>query len=180
MCSSDLDWLREVRRPGRLFGLGVSMGASILLQSLTEEPRFCAVVAESPFASFREIAYDRMGQPFGAGPWLGRLFLRPVVESGILYARFKYGVDLERASPEEALRRVRTPVLLIHGVRDRNIPVRHSRRIMEHGFGNVSLWEAPEADHARVLGSRPQEYERRVTEWFGSFATPCEPAGSSG
>ena len=48
------------------------MGAAQLLQSLDTHPHFCAVAAESPFANFREIAYDRMGQPFHLGPWVGR------------------------------------------------------------------------------------------------------------
>jgi uncharacterized protein len=75
-----LDWLEGNDHPKCIFGLGESMGAALLLQSLQSETRFCAVAAESPFANFREIAYTRVGQFFHTGPWLGRTVLRPVIE----------------------------------------------------------------------------------------------------
>jgi predicted alpha/beta-fold hydrolase len=51
------DWLAMQQHPKCVFGMGESMGAAILLQSVRKESRFCAVVAESSFASFRQIAY---------------------------------------------------------------------------------------------------------------------------
>ena len=52
-----------------------------------------AVVAECPFASFREASYDRLAERLDAGAWLGRTLLRPAVDTGFLYTRWKYGVD---------------------------------------------------------------------------------------
>jgi pimeloyl-ACP methyl ester carboxylesterase len=66
-----VDSLEARDHPRCIFGLGESMGAAQLLQSLGSGVHFCAVAAESSFANFREIAYDRMGQPFGIGPWFG-------------------------------------------------------------------------------------------------------------
>src|SRR5437773_11429659 len=63
-----VSWLEENQRPRCVFGFGESMGAGQILQSLTKEPRFCAVVAESPFESFREVSYARFGRPFHTGP----------------------------------------------------------------------------------------------------------------
>jgi predicted acyl esterase len=53
-------WLAAQKHPRCIFGMGESMGAAILLQSVREETRFCAVIAESSFASFRQIAYVRV------------------------------------------------------------------------------------------------------------------------
>lgn len=61
------DFLVAQSHPRCIFGFGESMGAAELLQSLAIEPQFCAVAAESSFSNFREIAYDRMGQPFHLG-----------------------------------------------------------------------------------------------------------------
>jgi uncharacterized protein len=90
-----LDWLREHQHPVCIFGFGESMGAALLLGSLSSETGFCAVAAESPFSTLREVAYDRVGQFFRLGPWLGRSVFRPVVEVAFQYARWKYGLDLE-------------------------------------------------------------------------------------
>ena len=46
-----------------------------------------------------------------------------------LRARWKYGLDMQQVSAEEALPKTHIPILLIHGQVDGNIPVRHSRRI---------------------------------------------------
>src|SRR5438874_865186 len=52
-----LDWLERAEQPSCIYGLGESMGAAILLDSLSDETRFCAVTAESAFARFRLVAY---------------------------------------------------------------------------------------------------------------------------
>jgi hypothetical protein len=160
-----VDFLSAEVHPECVYGMGESMGAAMLLQSLPRESRFCAVVAESPFATFREIAYDRMGQPFHLGPWVGRSVLRPVVEIAFLRAHWKYGLRMGEISPEDAVAKSHVPVLLIHGQIDGNIPVRHSRAIHAMAPRTV-LWEVPGADHCGALSSARHEFESRVLAWF--------------
>jgi pimeloyl-ACP methyl ester carboxylesterase len=161
-----LDFLQAQFHPRCIFALGESMGASQLLQSLDTHPNFCAIVAaESPFANFREIAYDRMGQPFHLGPWVGRTILRPLVEVAFLRARLKYHLNMEKISPEDSAATNRIPLLLIHGQIDSNIPVRHSQ-IVHARNPNVQLWEVPAADHCGAISTTPQEFEHRLLIWF--------------
>lgn len=157
--------LQTKEKPHCIYGMGESMGAAQLLQSLQASAPFCAVVAESPFANFREIAYDRMGQPFHLGPWVGRTLLRPLVEIAFLRARWKYGLVMEQVSPEDAVVGTRVPVLLIHGQTDSNIPVRHSRLI--HALApQTVLWEVPGADHCGAIAAAPAEFQNRLLAWF--------------
>jgi uncharacterized protein len=169
------DFLSKQDHPRCIFGLGESMGAAQLLQSLDAGTHFCAVVAESSFSNFHEIAYDRMGQPFhlgdSVGPWFGRTLLRPLVEAAFLRALWKFDLKLYRVSPEEAVAATRVPVLLVHGQIDSNIPVRHSRRIHARNLKSV-LWEVPNADHCGAISVAPQEFERRVLAWFGDHSQP--------
>jgi alpha-beta hydrolase superfamily lysophospholipase len=159
-----LSWLQSYEHPDCIYGFAESMGAAGLLQSLHQEP-FCAVVAESPFSSFREVAYDRVAQFFRTGPWLGRTILRPVVDFAFIYAKWKYKLDFEQVSPENSVAVAKVPVLLIHGQLDRNIPVRHSRRIAARN-SSIVLWEVPGADHCGAIGIALAEFERRVITWF--------------
>jgi hypothetical protein len=69
------------------YGLGESMGAAVLLQALHGEPRLCAVAVESPYASFREVALDRLVQKFAASSLAARMLLTPLVAEAFLYAR---------------------------------------------------------------------------------------------
>ncbi len=172
------DWLQLSQRQNCIYGFGESMGAAQLLQSLGTEPRFCAVAAESPFASFREIAYDRVGQFFHTGPWLGRTLLRPMVEAAFVYARWKYELNFEEVSPKETVAATCVPVMLIHGRNDSNIPVRHSRLIAAAKPG-VPLWEVPQADHCGAISVAPQELERRLLEWFAAHSL-SKPATTRG
>jgi dipeptidyl aminopeptidase/acylaminoacyl peptidase len=163
------DWLTARVHPRCLFGLGESMGAAILLQSLVAEPRFCAVVAESPFSNFRRAAYDRPARFLGGhGLWVGRTLLRPVFEVGFEYARLRYGLPLADASPVEAVARSRTPVLLIHGLADLNMRPYHSRRISDARPDHhaIELWEVPGAGHCGAWSTVPKEFETRVLNWF--------------
>ena len=173
-------WLQTNVHPECIYGLGESMGAAQLLQSLGSDPIFCAVVAESSFSDLREVGFDRAGQFFHTGPWLGRTLLRPVIEIAFIYSRWKYGLDLERVSPMAAVAVAKTPVLLIHGQIDSNIPVRHSRQI-KAAAPVVVLWEVPAADHCGAISVAPEEFERRVLDWFANHSpSPVSPRAPRG
>lgn len=161
-----VDWLYGNQHPDCVFGMGESLGAALVLESLRTQPRFCAVVAESPFATFREVAFDRVGEKFDAGPWLGRTLLRPVVEAGLLYTRARYGVDLALANPTDAVASTHVPVLLIHGMADRNIPPQNSEEIHARNPSSMVLWEVPRAGHCGAVNAAPEEFNRRVLRWF--------------
>jgi uncharacterized protein len=162
------DWLAQQVHPRCLFGLGESMGAAILLQSLAAEPRFCAVAAESPFSDFRAAAYDQTARFAGAGPWLGQTLFRPAIEIGLFYARMRYGITLADASPREAVGQTQTPVLLIHGLADVNLRPYQSRRILEArpGHDAIDLWEVPGAAHCQARSKDPEQFDRRVLALF--------------
>jgi uncharacterized protein len=161
-------WLQTETHPRCIYGMGESMGAAILLQAAAKESRFCAIVAESPFASFRQIAFVRVGQFFHTGPWLGRVALRPAVELAFLYGRMTRGIDLTKASPEAAVRVSRVPILLIHGLVDDNIPYQQSESIHAHNPVGTTLWKVPNAGHCGAVSADPQQFNARVLGWFAS------------
>jgi len=193
-------WLENRVQPGVcVFGVGTSMGAAILLESLPRIEQedaarsapppacpectqtlqvwegnalfthFCAAVAEAPFASFREIAYDRIGQPFHLGPWVGKTIGRPIIELGMVYSRWRYGVDLEQASPMEAVTHTHIPVLLIAGLEDKNIPAYHSRMIHARDPQTL-LWEPRGVGHGDAISVVPEEYDKRMLGLFAQSA----------
>jgi len=165
-----VNWNETNQHPRCMFGLGESMGAAQLLQSLSREPRFCAVVAESPFASFREVAYTRFGREFHTGPWLGRTFFHPTVNLGFLYVRLRYGLNMEAAAPEQSVRATKTPILLIHGLNDRNIPPYHSDLIEAENPDAIVVWKVPGAFHTGAHYAAPQQFEAKVLQWFSSHS----------
>jgi hypothetical protein len=161
------NWLVMQQHAKCIFGMGESMGAAIVLQAAQTTP-FCAVVAESSFASFHQIAYVRVGQFFHTGEWLGRIVLRPAVETAFLYGRLTRGVNLADASPERSVVGGQMPILLIHGLADDNIPPQQSERIRAHNPAEIVLWEVPNAGHCGAVNAAGQEFDTRVLGWFTS------------
>lgn len=156
------DWARSQHSgaaSGRVFAIGASLGAAIVLQAIPQAG-FAAVVAESPFVCFPDIAAYRT---FG---------LRPLASTAMLYASLRHGLALEDACPLHALAedRTGTPVLLIHGVDDVNIPVEHSRQLTAVDSARIVLWEVPGAGHVQVLGRTFPAYSQRVITFFAGHS----------
>ena len=160
-------WLVSQTKAERLYGYGHSMGAAILLQTIEQVSPFRAVVTECPFVTFRDIAYDRVGGLLRLGPGVSRVVLFPLVEAALLYGRVRWSVDLQDASPARAIRATSVPVLLIHGDRDYNIPVTHSRVLATLNPRVVEYWEVPGAGHVGVRAAAGEEnYRQRLLDWY--------------
>jgi uncharacterized protein len=164
------NWLETWQHPTCTFGMGESMGAAIVIQAVKTTP-FCAVVAESPFATFRQISFIRVGQIFRSGEWLGQYALRPSVELAFLYARLTRGVNLTAASPEQSVQGSRVPILLIHGLADNNIPPRQSEMIHAHNPADITLWEVPNAGHCGAVSVAGEDFDNRVLGWFAGHSS---------
>jgi dipeptidyl aminopeptidase/acylaminoacyl peptidase len=91
-----------------------------------------------------------------------------------------YGVDFSLVSPVNALKRVQSPVLLIHGGEDSTVPVDEAFQLSDVFQNPASrLWIVPEAEHTDAYLSRPKEYVSRLLSFFGNvFAagTVASPA----
>ena len=105
-----------------------------------------------------------MGQPFDAGPWLGRTFLRPLVEIALLRARWKYGLNMDEFR-RKIPHRNRCPGIADSRAAEDNIPVRHSRMIHARN-PNTQLWEVPGADHCGAISTAPEQFESKLLAWF--------------
>jgi dipeptidyl aminopeptidase/acylaminoacyl peptidase len=158
------DWLLANQPARHLYGFGASMGAAILLEALPLEPRFRAIVAESSFATFEEISYDRLNQV----STIPRIALWPEVRLGFLYVHLRYRVDLRQASPANAIRSTHVPILLIHGTEDVNIPLRHSQELHALNPAATQLWIVRGAGHVQALSKDPALYSQTVVSWFVS------------
>ncbi len=167
------DWLQQ-RATGCVYLFGESMGAAIALQASAVTPHLCAIAVESPYSTFREVAYDRFSRHSGLGLWFARTIARPTLEFALIYARTRYHVDLTQSDPTYAIAHSRVPTLLIHGTADRNIPLRHSLALMQAGGSHSELWVVQDADHGGAVNIDHAAFERRILDWFGSHQKPVE------
>jgi pimeloyl-ACP methyl ester carboxylesterase len=162
-----LVWLAWLRQAGvrEVSAFGQSMGAAVALLSLARGAAWSHVVAEAGFTRFSRVAADKIAARARI-PWAG-WFMWPVAQAGMIYARLRYGVNLWRSKPVDAVGTACVPVLLIHGARDASIRARHSRALHAAAPGS-QYWEIPEAAHTDAVVVARDEYRRRLAEFLNA------------
>lgn len=134
----------------RIVVFGQSLGAATAIYYTAHskhKDRIRALVAESAFASHRDIAREKL-----AGFWLTWPFQWiPLLTMSDAY------------SPLAAIGQIYPiPILLIHGEKDAIIPVAHSARLYAAAREPKELWRVPGAGHIGALRS-PDMRERFVS-----------------
>jgi fermentation-respiration switch protein FrsA (DUF1100 family) len=164
-------WVRQ-RDPGCTYLLGESMGAAIGLQATEVTPDLCAVAVESPYARFREVTYERLGEATGTGAKFWKTLGRPAIEVAILYTRLRYGIYLPDAAPQTAVEHSHVPTLLIAGTKDQQIPMHHAEELERSCESHCTLWIVPGADHGGASAVEPTVFRENVVGWFRQHDKP--------
>ncbi|MBI4568708.1 MAG: alpha/beta fold hydrolase [Planctomycetes bacterium] len=146
--------------PGRVFGLGFSMGASALLMAAAERPDlFRAIACDCPFGDLSAMARARVS---GLPEWCRPLFLEALEPAARLYL----GGPVSSVSPRREAEGLTTPLLLIHGDADSVIPCEETLRIHAAAPKGAGLMVVHGAGHAGSHAQNALEYERRVLDHF--------------
>lgn len=151
-----LDWL--VQQPGvdprRIGALGFSMGGYMTAEVAAGDERIAAVVLEAAPADYAEYLrwhHQRWG-------WLSEW-----------PAEFKLrhsGMSLQM-TPLQAMSHMKPrPLLVIAGTADRTVPAFMVHRIFSAAQEPKQWWEIPGAGHGHYAAIAPQEYERRLVDFF--------------
>jgi uncharacterized protein len=149
--------------------LGISMGGAAALLATAREPAIGAVVADSAFATLHEVA---------AGG-LRALYRLPPFPFAPLIVRFGEALTGHRIAanrPVDAVAAIAPrPLLLIHGVQDRLIPLSNAQALYAAASAPRELWVVPDVGHASAHHQMPDEYLARVDTFFGRALAPASP-----
>jgi uncharacterized protein len=161
-------WANWMKRAGcrNLYGLGESLGASILIEAAAVQPVFAAIVAECPYADLRETAEYRVRQMLRIPAFVAFPAAKIAVSSGMLYASWVYGLNFRQVLPIRSIAHAVSPILLIHGLKDFRTPPSNSVRLASANPLDP-LWLVPNALQTGAAAAEPEEFRRRVLGWFG-------------
>jgi hypothetical protein len=143
--------------PGRIGGIGFSVGGELMLQAAAQSDGLAAVVSDG--AGTRSLAEDLDDIP-SPGKWIGFPFLAVKTGAVALFSNTAPPPELTELVPRIAP----TPLLLIwapnSGGEDMN-PTYYRLAGQPK-----AIWAIPEAGHIQGIAARPKEYERRVVDFF--------------
>ncbi len=138
-----LDWVFSHQDLGGVpvWVLGQSLGGAVAVYTVATRPhkdRIRLLVVDSAFAGYRRILREKLSRTLVLWPVSG-LLSRTVDDA---YSPLRW---IARVSP--------VPVLIIHGERDRVVPVRHARLLFEAAREPKGLWIARDAGHVGAFGN---------------------------
>lgn len=162
-----LDWVNYVidrfGKDVKIILSGLSMGAAtVLMASELELPdNVVGIMADCPYSSPKEIIMQECGK-MGLPPSLAYPFVRL---GGMLFG----GFDPSSATAKDAVKKSKTPILVIHGETDDFVPCRMSREIIDACASDKTLVIIPKATHGiSYITDRPK-YEKAVEEFLNKI-----------
>jgi uncharacterized protein len=143
---------------GQVGLLGVSMGAASAVGAAAVDPRVGALWADAGYAEIASIIEAEW--PSASG--LPGVFWH----AARLAHRVRFGFDLAGSRPADELPLVAPrPIQLVHGTGDVLIPYDHALRLRD-AEPSAALWTLQGVGHADAYEAEPDEYARRVVEFF--------------
>jgi uncharacterized protein len=159
---SAIDWLaaRPEVDPGRIGGLGFSIGGFVMVQVGASDRRLRALVLEAPPADFE----DYVQLHFTRWGWLSELPSRLAMQgSGML------GPDI---APVNLIGKVSPrPILLVANSDDPEIPPAMVKRLFSAGREPKNLWVLNGSTHGGYAQIDPVGYPKRIEAFFRAGLT---------
>jgi pimeloyl-ACP methyl ester carboxylesterase len=144
--------------PGRVGGIGLSVGGEMMITAAAESERLAAVVAEGAGErSIREFAEAASGADWPAMPTYAAL-----TSAVAVFSNGGPPPNLAGLTAKIAPR----PLMLIYGERGQDFERMLNPIYAANAAGAAVLWEVPGSGHVGGMDARPREYERRVVGFF--------------
>ena len=172
--------LRQTTGVARVAVIGGSMGGASVILAAAESDEIDAVIAEHPAASLESwvvhMLSSQMGQAiaddFAAQGEAAPALLRGAAGAGWwsrLVVRFvTWRIDANPAfDPVDVIHRIAPrPLLLMHGKRDRMVPVSHAYTLFARASHPKELWIHPDSDHESFFNLDPDAWSARVLSFL--------------
>jgi pimeloyl-ACP methyl ester carboxylesterase len=160
--------------PLRLGVHGCSAGAALAVEFAADREGIRALWLESPWAEPAEMARHYLSVSTHLPSALLGLTSRFAVRRAVARIRRDLGLrdgGLETVDPSRSIRRVRSPVCLVHGERDRLVPPHFAARLEATLPAGSRIWRASDAGHCHHADEPAKvataEYDARWRDFFG-------------
>jgi fermentation-respiration switch protein FrsA (DUF1100 family) len=140
---------------GRIGVLGLSMGASIMIEGVARNPGVRSGVFEAPYTTVEDVTRHRLG---------GLSVLLPLV---IAIGENETGGDVDVVRPIDEICAISPrPILLIYGSEDSLISPETADEMSAAACDPKQVWIVDGGGHTDTITLMPAEYENRVIAFF--------------
>ena len=142
--------------PGRIGGIGLSVGGELMIEAAAESTALRAIVSEG--GSGRSVR-DELANP--GGRW------QELVGTGFAtLATAVFTNNLPPADLKSLVTKIGTPVFFIYGEHGQPAEEPANRGFYRVAKGAKEIWKVPGSGHMAGIDAQPVEYERRVVGFF--------------
>ncbi|MFO0840561.1 MAG: alpha/beta hydrolase [Phycisphaerae bacterium] len=138
--------------PRRVFIFGQSLGGAVAMVVAAQRPQVRAIVVDSTFGSYREIAALHLRRRFLPG------FLADGLAWLLVSGQYEPRDYLGTLAPR--------PLLVIQSGQDEICPPELSDTLFAAARERKAIWRVPEAGHTEGIMMRDVEFQSRVIDWF--------------
>jgi fermentation-respiration switch protein FrsA (DUF1100 family) len=143
--------------------LGESMGGMVTIQYAAQNPKIRAVVVHSSFTSIDAAA----GMAVEHFTGLPAFPFAPLI---VWWGEQIAGFDSSEIDATKWIGQISPrPVFIMMGGKDDHIPIESGQWLYDAAKEPKELWFVPDATHHGIPEVAPEEYERRVTEFFDMY-----------
>ncbi len=143
------------------FGIiGDSFGAAVTLQAMANDKRLVCGVAESPFATLREVVHDYFRQMFIVP-------LNSIPDAALERSERIAHFTVDSVAPVLDARRILQPTMIVHGEADNKIAADCGRRVFDNlASPNKELYLIKDAGHNDLAAVGGSDYRQRIIQFF--------------
>ena len=140
---------------------GQSMGAATVLlmsgKKLPEQVKF--IIADCGYTNYFDIALHALQFPGN----------RIVLEAADLYLTLRYGINMKKPNPHNAVQQAQKPILFTHGETDPLVSVEMGKKNFEACASEKKLYIFPDGEHCTAPIQHSEEYAAVVDEYIGKY-----------
>ena len=140
------------KKPVALYGFSLSASAMLMSKSDVN-----AIISDSAYANLENMI-KHIYRMFGP-------FKYSFVKTTNILSRIFFKVHPRDVSPALAIKDTKTPILVMHGEKDSQIPIENAHLLKESN-PDIELWIAKGADHGYAYSLYPEEYKKHVKDFL--------------
>lgn len=147
-----------------IFLLGVSLGGAtvLMMSNHADDPKIKGIIADCPYTS----AWDEFSYQLHTSFHMPNF---PILHICDLYCRLFCGYRFRDASPEDAVRHAKKPILFIHGACDDYVPTFMQDILYDACVSEKEKLVVPDAVHARSYYTHRELYQKAISNFMDKY-----------